>query len=237
MMSGSTMSSTIEFLGGWEIMVIAMMLPSSLGFFALFRSITRGGQSVLARQVAVCVGYALAWAGVGCVAMIISDTIYRLESVDHWLESHTSFFAGLILVLAGGFQFTVPKRRCLTICGHPASFLMRHYRRGVGNALGLGVRYGLVCLGCCWALMVVMVVLGGGSLCMMMVLTVIMFGERTMKWNNRFAGALGLACIGLGVLLAASPGAMPALTQNALSWANMGSMQTRSASWLLWCHA
>jgi predicted metal-binding membrane protein len=237
MTPGATVGSMMEFLGTWEVMVIAMMLPSSLGFLALFHTATSASRSSIVRSVALGVGYSLIWAGVGWVAMIMSDTLYRLDNISIWLNSHTNVLVGSVLALAGCYQFSTLKRRCLTICSHPASFFMRHYRRGIGNALTLGLRYGLVCLGCCWALMTIMVVLGGGSIYMMLILTVIMFAERAMGWSNRFASAVGLVCVALGVLVAASPDAIPAFAQNAASWANMGSMQLAHHTWASWCQA
>jgi predicted metal-binding membrane protein len=236
MTPGSTASSTLEFLGGWEAMVIAMMLPSSLGFLVLFRTVTSGDRHPTVRRTAVCAGYALVWVAVGCLAILVSRTIYRVSSLDLWLTHHSSLFAGLVLIVAGVFQFTTLKRRCLTICSHPGNFLMRHYRRGVGNALDLGVRYGIACVGCCWALMTLLVVLGAGSLYAMMVLTAIMFAERALGWNNRFASTIGLTCVGLGALIAASPDAVPALAHNATTWASMG-LTGQPHGLLFWCHA
>jgi predicted metal-binding membrane protein len=237
MTAGLTAVSKLEFLGAWELMTIAMMLPSSLGFFALLHVVTSRDRLAIVRRTMAFAGYALVWAAAGCVAMMASPTLYRIGSVRLWLDNHAGFFAGSVLVLAGAFQFTTIKHRCLALCIHPESFLMRHYRRGVPSALRLGARYGLACLGCCWALMILMVVLGGGSLYVMVVLAAIMFAERAVGWTNRFAGAVGLICIGLGVLIAVSPGTMPAFAQNASSWVGMASMQPGHHDLLFWCHA
>lgn len=236
MTPGSTVGSVLGFLGAWEVMVIAMMLPSSLGFLMLFRATTGGSRLRVLSRTAVCLGYALVWAGAGCVAIAVSGTLYRFGSLGVWLEDHPSLLVGSVLLLAGCFQFTTLKRRCLTVCSHPGSFLMRHYRRGVGNAVALGVRYGLVCLGCCWALMSIMVVVGGGNLYLMMTLTTVMFAERAVGWENRFASAVGLTCIALGALLAVSPGVMPAFARNADQWVSMESMQLPHSQGF-WCHA
>jgi predicted metal-binding membrane protein len=236
MSPGETIGSMLEFLGTWETMVIAMMLPSSFGFFVLFQTATGDSRSSTVRSVALCVGYSLVWLVVGCVAVIMSDTLYRLDGLSIWLGSHANVLAGGVLALAGYYQFSTLKRRCLVICSHPANFFMRYYRRGMGNAFMLGLRYGLVCLGCCWALMTVMVILGGDSLYMMMVLTVIMFAERAMGWSNRFASTVGLTCVALGALVATSPDTMPMFVRNASSWASMGSMQLAHHGWSFWCH-
>jgi predicted metal-binding membrane protein len=127
------------------------------------------------------------------------------------------------------------KRRCLAVCNRPEGFLMRHYRRGLRGAFDLGTRYGLACVGCCWALMALMVVLAAGSLFAMLALTAIMFAERALGWNERFVRAVGLACVGLGALVMASPAAMPALSHNAAAWVSSGSTLHAHGS-LFWCH-
>jgi predicted metal-binding membrane protein len=236
MSPGSTVGSMFTFLGGWEVMVVAMMLPASLSFLRLFRTVSRGDCHPAVRGTAVCLGYGLVWAAVGGIALTVSGTIYRLADLDLWLTGHSDLFAGFVLILAGAFQFTTIKRRCLAVCSHPGGFLMRRYRRGVGNAVDLGVRYGIACVGCCWALMALMVVLGAGSLFAMMVLSGIMFAERTFGRDNRFAVVVGLACVGLGTLVIASPGAVPALAHNAAMWTGMG-LTGPPHGLLFWCHA
>ena len=82
--------------------------------------------------------------------------LHRLVDSCPWLTQHTSWFAGITLVLAGTFQFSGLEEHCLRVCRHPFNFLTQHYRRGIRAAWDLGVRHGLYCLGCCWALMLVM---------------------------------------------------------------------------------
>jgi predicted metal-binding membrane protein len=223
------------FLAVWEVMVVAMMLPSSLRFLSLFQALTSGGHRPLVRRAELCAGYALVWAGVGCVAIMVSETLYRSELISRWLEGHTGMLAGGVLLLAGGFQFTALKRRCLSICGDPVRFLMRHYRHGIGSSASLGVQYGLLCLGCCWAMMMVMVVLGGDSVYLMVLLTAITFAERALGWSNRFTGIIGLGCSVLGVLVAVDPSVLPMLTRNAGAWVAMASTPLPHHGWF-WCH-
>ena len=191
----------------------------------------------MTRSITLCLGYSAVWLGVGCIAVALSSMLYWFDGLGIWLDHNANVFAGCVLALAGIYQFSTLKRRCIIVCNHPANFFMHHYRRGVGNALILGVRYGLVCLGCCWALMTVMIILGGDSLYMMIVLTVIMYAERAMGWSNRFASTVGLTCVALGAAVATSPDTMPVFAQNAASWASTGSMQLTHHGWLFWCHA
>jgi len=234
---GPTIGSASVFLAAWEIMVLAMMLPSSIPFLTHFRVVTAGGPLASVRRLSVCVGYALAWLWMGCATALVGETLYRTATVDVWLENHANLLAGGVLVLTGGFQLTALKRRCVEICGHPALFIMRYYGRSVGDALALGFRFGLICLCCCWALMASMVVLGGGGLLLMMILTAVMFAERVMGWDDRFVKLIGITAITLGVVVGASPDVVPALAQNARDWVGMQSTTMHlPIPGMWWCH-
>jgi predicted metal-binding membrane protein len=233
---GTTLYSGLVFLAAWEVMVVAMMLPSSLGFLALFRAITAGRQLAGALRVSVCVGYALAWAEVGFVTILLSELLYRSDGLDLWLEGHSNLLAGTVLVLAGAYQFSSLKRRCLAICVAPQMFLMRHYRRGVLGSLLLGLRFGLVCIGCCWALMALLVILGAGSLLLMGLLTAIMLAERTFGWDRRFVRLVGAAAVCLGLLVGLSPSLAPGLTSNAANWVQLAAAGIPAGGSMAWCH-
>src|ERR1700684_641842 len=71
-----TVGSVVLFLGAWEVMVIAMMLPASIGFLVLFRVVTNGMRFRSVRRISVCVGYALAWVWMGCAVMLVGATLY-----------------------------------------------------------------------------------------------------------------------------------------------------------------
>ena len=104
-----------------------------------------------------------------------------------------------MLALAGAFQFTKLKDACLDKCRHPAQFMMRYYGRGPRGGLQLGMRHGAFCVGCCWALMLVMFAAGVASLIWMALLTGVMIHEKT-----RPAGARAVPVTGVALLAAAS---------------------------------
>jgi predicted metal-binding membrane protein len=110
---------------------------------------------------------------------------------------------GGVLVLAGGFQFSELKKACLTACRSPASLLWQHYRQGVRAAWTLGVHHALRCLGCCWALMLVMFATGAGSLAWMLLLTGLMVAEKTTAWGARLVRPAGVALIASGLAITA----------------------------------
>jgi predicted metal-binding membrane protein len=182
----------ILFALSWQTMVVAMMLPTSLPMIRLFR-MTSGSQPAQGRVLtAFLSGYALVWMGFGFAALGGDMLLHRFEESSGWLSARPWLLPASALALAGLFQFTKLKDRCLSECRHPGPFLMRHYRRGPGAALELGVRHGLFCLGCCWALMLLMFAVGVANLTWMAVLTALMVYEKTGQlgeWVARYAGA------------------------------------------------
>jgi predicted metal-binding membrane protein len=112
---------------------------------------------------------------------------------------------GAVLVAAGLVQFSPVKHACLRACRSPWTFLWRYYARGIRGGWWLGVRHGLHCLGCCWALMLVMVATGSADLLWMLALAAAMTVEKTAPWGARLVGPLGVALVLAGVTVAVVP--------------------------------
>src|SRR5207244_12075083 len=109
------------------------------------------------------------------------------------------------LALAGGFQFSPLKERCLKQCRSPFSFFVRYYYKGVGGAWRLGLHHGVFCLGSCWALMLVMFGLGVGSLVSMALLSGAIVVEKTFPGGQRLRPVIGIVLLGLSALWLAHP--------------------------------
>jgi predicted metal-binding membrane protein len=114
-----------------------------------------------------------------------------------------------VLALAGAFQFSSLKDACLRQCRHPGAYLLRHYRRGVREAFELGRGHGLFCVGCCWALMLVMFAAGVANLWWMAALTAVMVYEKTGSGGRRAVPTTGLALLLFATLVLAHPGWLP----------------------------
>lgn len=121
-----------------------------------------------------------------------------------WLAARPGLVLGATLLLAGGFQFSSLKKACLTACRSPLEMLWRHYRRGAAAAWALGTRHALQCLGCCWALMLVMFATGAGSLAWMVLLTAVMVAEKTTRVGARLVAPVGVALLGGGLAVSAA---------------------------------
>jgi predicted metal-binding membrane protein len=145
-------------------------------------------------------GYALVWSAFGALAFGFDVAIHTVVDASPWLSEHDWLIGASLLATAGAFQFTPLKDACLRACRLPAMFLTRHYARGAGGGFRLGVRHGLFCLGCCWALMLVAFAAGVASLLWMAALTALMVHEKTQPRGRRgvpVTGALLLAAAGL----------------------------------------
>jgi predicted metal-binding membrane protein len=137
--------------------------------------------------------------------------IHRLVDRWQWLAAHPSMSGGAALVLGGVFQFSSLKDRCLTVCRHPAAYLLPRYRRGVGAAFRLGAGHGVFCVGYCWALMLVAFPAGVANLWWMAALTAVMVFEKTGPAGQRGVRLIGVGLVGLGVLALANPSGPPSL--------------------------
>jgi predicted metal-binding membrane protein len=199
------------FLVAWQTMIAAMMLPSSLPFMRVFARASSSQPRPRRAMAAFVGGYAAVWTWFGVLAFLGDAVVHDLVHRSAWLEQRTWIVAGGVLALAGAFQFSSLKSACLRECRNPASYLLRHYRRGTRAAFRIGSGHGLYCLGCCWALMLVGFAAAVVSLPWMAILTLVMVFEKTGRGGDRGARPIGVALLALAALVLAYPGAAPVL--------------------------
>ena len=198
------------FLAAWQVMTGAMMLPSSLPLILMFTGVSRNQVRPRLVLTTFLAAYFAVWTGFALVALFADAGLHALVERWGWLAQRPELITGTVLVGAGLFQFSPLKERCLDACSSPLGFLYRYYRRGLRPAWNLGVRHGLFCLGCCWALMLVMFAVGIGSLAGMAGLTGIMVIEKSFPWGRRLVPVVGVALIAWGVAVVVAPDSFPA---------------------------
>jgi predicted metal-binding membrane protein len=199
------------FLAAWQAMIAAMMLPSSLPLVRLFARASAAQPHRRLAMAAFLGGYAAVWTAFGALAFMGDVGIHAAVDSWAWLSRHDQLIAGATLVLAGAFQFSALKDACLRQCRHPAAYLLSHYERGVSGGFRLGRGHGVYCLGCCWALMLVMFGAGVASLWWMAALTALMVYEKTAPGGRRAVPVAGIAFLALAAITFASPAWMPNL--------------------------
>jgi predicted metal-binding membrane protein len=185
------------FVGAWTVMTVAMMLPTSVPLIATFDTIAGQRQDRLLLVALVIVGYLATWALVGLVVYGAGAIVQRVVLASAWLQAHASIGGAGLLLVAGAYQFTPLKHRCLAKCRSPLSFVLGHWQgqHDRRNALWLGAHHGLFCVGCCWALMLVMFAVGVGNLGWMLLLGAVMAVEKNVSWGRRLSAPLGILLV------------------------------------------
>lgn len=190
------------FLLSWQVMLAAMMLPSSLPLVHLFARASARQPRPRAAMAGLLGGYALVWTAFGALAFAFDVGVHAAVDASPWLQDHEWVLAAGVFALAGAFQFSPLKYACLDKCRHPAQFMLRFYERGAGGGLRLGLRHGLFCLGCCWALMLVMFSVGVASVLAMAALTALMVYEKTQPLGRRVVPVAGTTLFATALMIA-----------------------------------
>jgi predicted metal-binding membrane protein len=200
----SLLFSLLLFLAAWQVMIAAMMLPSTLPMYRLFRTTAADNARSAGSRVAFLSGYLAVWTVFGLAALAVDAGLHHLTDATPWLHTRPWIVTGSLLLLAGAGQFLPLTQACLRSCRHPFYYLFQHYRPGVRAALRLGTSHGLYCVGCCWALMLVMLATGMANLLWMALLTSVMTYQKIGRHGDRLAAMLGIAllCAGTAMLLA-----------------------------------
>jgi predicted metal-binding membrane protein len=192
----------VFFVGGWTLMISAMMLTTTLPLIALFRTITSDRSNKLTLVGLLATGYLAVWIGFGVLVHIADLGVHEGAEQIRWLNSNDWVIGAGTLLLAGAYQFTPLKYHCLDKCRSPFSFIAGRWSGGneMVQSFRLGVDHGIFCVGCCWTLMLLMFGVGAGNLGWMLVLGSVMAIEKNMPWGRKLSAPLGLVLIGSGLL-------------------------------------
>ncbi len=191
----------------WTAMMAGMMLPSAAPAILIFAQVTRGSAQPdrpVLRAHLFAVGYLVAWAGFSAAATATQLVLARAAWLTPMMESASPWFAATLLCVAGAYQWTAAKRACLDRCRAPAAWLALHWRPGARGALWLGAAHGVYCVGCCWALMLLLFAGGVMSLVWIAGLSLFVLAEKVgphAPWLDRVTGAV-LVLAGLAVAAA-----------------------------------
>ena len=193
-----TLRDGAAFVVAWAVMMAAMMLPSALPMIGVYAAMQRSEPSTSARAVAVgafALTYVVLWAITGVPIYFASVVLMALS------PAALAYTIAAVLVVAGVFQFSPLKQVCLRHCRSPLGFLLGHWRAGWRGGAGMGWAHALYCLGCCWALMVVLVVAGAMGLPWVLLIACVVAAEKILprgEWIARTTGVV-LALLGLAV--------------------------------------
>ena len=194
---GRWLVPALIYAGGWLLMSTAMMLPTALPLLAIFERLTARRADRGTLMGLVVAGYLIVWGGFGVLAHLADTGLHALVHAVPWLLANGWIVGAAVLALAGAFQFSALKYHCLDKCRTPFSFVHEHWRarNPKWESLGLGLDHGLFCVGCCWAVMLIMFVVGMGSVGWMLLLGALMAIEKNAPWGRRISAPLGAALI------------------------------------------
>jgi predicted metal-binding membrane protein len=195
-------------LAMWFVMMIGMMTPSVAPMILIYARVGRQAAAQdkpFAASVWFAAGYLLAWAAFSLAATLAQWALERAALLTPMMESTSHRLGGVALIAAGLYQWTPLKDACLSYCQAPLTFVMRHggFRGNPSGAVMLGLRHGLYCIGCCWALMVLLFVGGVMNLLWIAVLAILVLAEKIIPFGRlvaRIAG-IGFVASGIGFLM------------------------------------
>jgi len=203
-----TVVDGVGYVAAWAVMMAAMMLPSASPMIRLYAATLRNTPSAWAKVVRIglftfmyfgfwaLTGIPIYFASVGLSAVSARALAYGIAGV---------------LVVAGVFQLSPSKQMCLRHCRSPLAFLLGHWREGWRGGLAMGAAHALYCLGCCWALMIVLVVAGAMGLIWVLLVAAVVAAEKLLPRGEWIARTTGVALVLLGVAVAVRPSLAAAL--------------------------
>lgn len=164
------------FLAGWLVMVVAMMVPASLTTVRVLGSAAAAPGRAPFNVVPFLGSFVAVWLAFGLIAFLGDVVLHQLVDATPWLADRPWLIEASILAIAGGYQFSVTKRRSLAACRHPDDPAWPTLQAG-SSSVSSGLRHGAVCLAGSWALMLLMFAQGFSSLPWMLGLTGLMAYE------------------------------------------------------------
>jgi predicted metal-binding membrane protein len=190
----------VEIFATWLAMTFAMMIPSVAPMMSTYLDIAEAAQAkrmAIASPLLLASGYGAVW------------IIFALAAASaQWAMLQAGYagalqgrFAGLVLIAAGAYQFTVLKHACLSKCRMPMSYFLAHWTDRPSGVFRMGLDQGMTCFGCCWALMTLSFIAGLMNIAWMGFIGLVMVLEKTLPQPKALSYGLGAGLIGAGVLM------------------------------------
>jgi predicted metal-binding membrane protein len=185
----------------WGAMTLAMMLPTAAPMILTYAEIAdtaaRQSKPVVSPFV-LAAGYTAVWFGFAGAATLAQYALTRAALLNPSMASVSGLFSGAIFMVAGLYQFSALKLACLKQCQSPFPFFFANWATTARGVFHLGVKQGLFCLGCCWAMMLVMFAVGVMNVVWMAALGIVMTVEK-IGHRKRFTYVIGMVSIAVGL--------------------------------------
>jgi predicted metal-binding membrane protein len=190
----------------WAVMMVAMMIPSATPVILLYARVVRQRINIgqpFPPTGAFFLGYVTVWIGFSALATGLQWGLEQLALLTPMLVANSAWLGGGILIIAGVYQWLPSKQVCLRHCRSPIEFLSRHWQHGTSGAFKMGLRHGVYCLGCCWALMLLLFAGGVMNLLWLAAIAIFVLLEKVAPFGQYIgrAGAVLLIAGGVGSII------------------------------------
>jgi predicted metal-binding membrane protein len=185
----------------WAAMMAGMMLPTITPMLMLYARAVRNRADITdpsRRIYAMASGYVLVWALFSVAATVLQRELSSASILTMMMEPESPRAAAVLLWIAGVYQLTPIKAACLRACRSPITELTSRWREGAGGAFRMGLSHGIYCLGCCWALMLLLFAGGVMNLLVILVLTAWVALEKLAPFGLHTARAGGILLLAAG---------------------------------------
>jgi predicted metal-binding membrane protein len=184
----------------WAVMMTGMMLPAVSPMLTMYGIAARrqAAGAIASLQIyALASGYLVVWALFSVAATAVQVMLSAQLALSPMMTLNSRYLGALLLGAAGVYQLTPLKRACLQQCQSPFGFLMHHWQSGAAGAFRMGIRHGAYCLGCCWALMLLLFVGGVMNITVIAALTALVAFEKVSPFGIYTARLSGVLLVGL----------------------------------------
>lgn len=214
----------------WAVMMVAMMTPSAAPMILMFAGVNRRRREQQVPYVPTSVfllGYLVVWAAFSVLATAAQWGLHTVSLLSPMMVSTTPVLGGILLLVAGIYQWTPLKHACLSKCRSPLGFVLNEWREGRWGAFLMGLKHGSYCTGCCWSLMSLLFVAGVMNLLWIAAIAGFILLEKAAPAGQRMGQAAGVLMIAGGVVvlgLALWGGMQPEMNPGMESEPGMSSM-------------
>jgi predicted metal-binding membrane protein len=188
----------------WAIMMVGMMLPSAAPAILLYGSMARKHRergSSLPSVWIFALGYLAVWAAFSVVATALQAALEATELLTPMLVSASAPLSGVLLVVAGVYQWLPVKAACLEKCRAPLQFFLMRWKPGAVGAFRMGAVHGAFCVGCCWALMLLLFAAGVMNLIWLALIAGFVLVEKLLPGARIVGRVAGAVLVAAGVVM------------------------------------
>ena len=188
----------------WTVMMAGMMLPSAAPTIIMYGTLVRknGARGKVLPGVWIFVaGYLAMWTLFSAAATLLQAALESAALLTPAMATASAGLGAVALIGAGVYQLTPFKEACLGKCRNPLQFFMTRWRPGPGGAFGMGLEHGAWCVGCCWALMLLLFVAGVMNLAWVALIAAFVFVEKVFPGARVVTLASSAALIVSGLWL------------------------------------